>query len=131
MSDAANRLYKILRGDEVNTGSSMIGLTVISTSPVKLTNGDRMILTDDFILFSKMIDTSKITIGDTFLAVVLNNDQLYYILEVVSSTNELYKYANEVELLKQRVSTLESKVTTLQGDVRSLDARVTALENRF
>lgn len=110
MATSANRLYKIVRAKKVDTGSQLVAFTVISTSPLVLNNGDKVTLPSDFFVFSGRIDKSKISVGDRFLAISLNNTQLYYIQDIISSTNQLYTYEAEIEDLNRRVTALENRL---------------------
>ena len=124
MANAADRFIQLMQKTNVDTVSQLIGLTVNSISPIQLTNGDKLILTEDFIIFSSFIDKTKINVGDKFLAITLNSDQTYFIVDIISSSQELIKY-------KQDTTDLEEQLNALQLQVNLIDGRVTNLENRI
>lgn len=137
MANAAGRLFNIMQKSGTDTVSQLIGLTVKSINPLELSDGDKLILTEEFLVFKNNIDKNKIKVGDKFLATTLNGDQIYYIDNIIDSEQELDKYIQEIILLQNRVSSLENRMTsaeerisTLESEVSSLDRRVTALENR-
>lgn len=138
MPNPADKLFKIMQHSGTDTISELIGLTVKSVNPLELSNGDKLILTEDFIAFDNFIDKSKIQVGDKFSAISLNADQMYYINDIISSAVELDIYKQELIDLKSRVSSLENRMTVaethigaLEDAIVSLDERVTALENRY
>ena len=107
-----------------DTISDMVGLTIKSTNPLQLTNGDTLILTEDFVFFNKQIDITKLSVGDKFSAITLSGDQMFYITDVISSTNELYKSNNEIDSLKSRIGILETSVSSLESRVSALESKV-------
>ena len=115
MANAASRIFQVMKKTGTNTISEYIVLKVISKNPLKLTDGDKLILTSDFLTFSNEIDLSKISIGDVFNAITLNDGQTYLINEVKSSTNELFKYNNEIKALQDRVTALENRITAIEN----------------
>ena len=131
MANASNRLFKLMQKSGTDTVSEVLSLTVKSTNPLQLFDGDKIILTKEFLVFSEHIDVDKITVGDKFLAITYNNGQIYYISDIISSAVEINKYMEEIIDLKSRVSSLESRMTTAENDIDSLDSRVSALERRF
>lgn len=131
MANASDRLFNLMKKTGTDTISELLSLTVKSTSPLQLTDGDKIILTKEFLVFSNHIDLDKISIGDKFVAITFNNGQTYYISDIISSAVEINKYMEEIIDLKSRVSSLESRMTTAENDIDSLDSRVSALERRF
>ena len=131
MANAAGRLFSIMQHSGTDTVSQLVSLTVKSINPLELTDGDKIILTEDFIVFKNTIDKSKIKVGDKFSATTLNGDQIYYIDNIIDSEQELDIYKQEIEILRTRLSNAEGRISTLESQVSSLDSRVTALENRY
>ena len=131
MANPANRLFSIMQKSGTNTISELIGLTVTEINPLQLSNGDKIILTEEFITFPSYIDKTKIVVGDKFSATSLNDNQLYYINDIISSTNELNIYKEEISELEEEINALKSRMDTAEGNITSLDERVTALENRY
>ena len=131
MANASNRLFNLMKKSGKDTISEVLSLTVKSTNPLQLFDGDKTILTKDFLIFSEHIDVDKITVGDKFLAITYNNGQVYYISDIISSAVEINKYMEEIIDLKTSISSLETRMTAAEGDISSLDGRVSALEGRL
>lgn len=123
MANGANKIFKIIQNAGTDTVSELLSLTVKSINPIILTDGDKLLLTEDFLYFDSYIDKNKIKVNDKFVATTYNGGQTYYIYDTISTYQNVDKYITEINSLKQRVSILESKYT-------SLEARVTALENQ-
>lgn len=102
MADAANKFLNIMKQTNKDTISSLVSLTVKSKNPLQLSMGDRIILTEDFVVFDSYIDKSKIEVGDKFKAVSLNDDQIYFIIDIISSDKELDKYIQRIKALEDR-----------------------------
>ena len=116
MANGANRIFKIMQKSGTNTISEFMSLTVKSINPLQLTDGDKLILTGEFLVFSDYIDTSKISVGDKFKAQSYNNGQTYYISEIISSSsNEIDKYTTEINKLKNEIIDLKRRVTALEN----------------
>ena len=92
MADATNRLLNLIKKTNIDTKSNLVSLTVKSVNPLQMTMGDRLVLTKEFIVFDSYIITSRISVGDKFKAISLNDDQKYYIVDIISSAQELDKY---------------------------------------
>lgn len=122
MSSAAERLFGIMQKSGTDTVSNLTTLIVTSTNPLELSDGDRIILTKDFVVFPSNIDESKIEIGDKFSALSVNANQIYYVVDVISSNAEINTQLQDIVDLKTAIVELESQISDLQD-------RVTALEN--
>ena len=131
MDNASIRLLKIIKNSGKNTISQLVGLTVLQTSPLQLTDGDKLILTREFIIFNSMIRTDRLSVGDKLLAITLNDGQMYYIVDVVNSTLELNKYKLLIDDLQTQINGLKTRMTSAENNISSLNSRVTALENRL
>lgn len=92
MADASTRIINIMKRTNIDTKSNLVSLTVKSVNPLQMTMGDKIVLTSEFIVFDSYILTDRISIGDKFKAISLEDNQKYYILDIISSTNELDKY---------------------------------------
>lgn len=101
MADASTRIINIMKRTNVDTKSNLVSLTVKSKDPLQLSMGDKLILSEEFVMFDSYIDKSKIEIGDKFKAISLNDDQVYYIVDIISSTNELDKYIQRIERIER------------------------------
>ena len=116
MADGANRIFKIIQKSGTDTISEFMSLTVKSVNPLQLTDGDKLILTSEFLVFSDYIDISQISIGDKFKAQSYNNGQTYYISEIISSaSNNIDKYITEINKLKNEINDLKRRVTALEN----------------
>ena len=102
MADAAHNFIKVIKQLNTDTSSTLVALTVKQKDPIMLSDGDKLMLTKDFIVFDNYIDTSKIEIGDKFRAITLNYGQLYYIIDIISSDKELDKYIQRIKRLEDR-----------------------------
>lgn len=131
MANGVSKIFKIMQNAGTDTISELLSLTVKSKNPLILTDGDRLHLTNDFLYFDSYIDTSKIKVGDKFVATTYNGGQTYYIYDIITGSQNMDKYITQINSLKQRVSTLESQNSSLQNRYTALEARVTALENRL
>ena len=110
MANGVNKIFKIMQNAGTDTISEMLSLTVKSTNPLTLTDGDKLHLTSDFLYFDSFIDKSNIRIGDKFMATTYNSGQSYYIYDIIKSSLELDKYMQEINSLKNRVSALERRI---------------------
>lgn len=130
MANGANRIFRIMQNTNVNTISEYIPLRVTSVNPLTLTDDDKLILTGEFCQFNEEIDTSKISVGDVFNAVTLNDNQTYLINDVNRSKNQLLKYNNSIQEIRTICLQLQTKITELESTISSLDARVKELEEK-
>lgn len=109
MADGASRIFRVMEKAGTDTKSNLISLTVKSINPIQLTDGDRLIVPEDLCTFHSSIDKSSILAGDKFLILTFNDNQAYYIADVISSTNELYKYNQLINGLDARITALENE----------------------
>lgn len=128
MGNAASRIFKVIQKTNVNTISEFISLTVSSTNPLTFTDGDKLQLPQEFCKFDSNIDIGLISVGDIFNAVTLNDNQIYYIQEVVKSRNNILKYTNDISALRSSLATLASQYSALNSKYTALEARVKKLE---
>lgn len=110
MANGINKIFNIMQHAGTDTISEMLSLTVKSKNPLVLTDGDKLLLTKDFLYFDSFIDQSKISVGDKFVATTYNSGQSYYIYDIISSSQVIDKYMQEINSLKQRVTALENRI---------------------
>ena len=110
MANGVNKIFKIMQNAGTDTISEMLSLTVKSINPLILTDGDKLHLTTDFLYFDSFIDTSKIRVGDKFMATTYNAGQSYYIYDIIDSNEIIDKYMQEINSLKVRVTALERRL---------------------
>jgi len=100
MGNGANRLFKVIKNTGENVGSKpsqIVSLTVKSIQPLVFMRDDRLEITEEFCIFSKLARKENIRVGDVVIATVFNDGQLYFIEQnnnddlVVVSKNDLYK----------------------------------------
>ena len=103
MADAAKRFLDVIKKTNVDTVSDMVCLTVKSTDPLRLAADDKIILTQEFIIFDNYIDTTKLTVGDKFKAISLSSNQIYYVVDIISSDKELDKYIQRIKRIEDRL----------------------------
>lgn len=108
MANAMNRIFKVMQKSGTDTISEMLSLTVKSINPLQLTDGDKLILTKDFIYFDTYIDTTKIQVGDKFVATTYNSGQTYYVYDIISSNQNIDKYMIEINKLKEEIEDLKA-----------------------
>ena len=116
MNNSANKIFKIMSKAGVNTISELIILTVKSLSPLVLTDGDKLNVTQEFCIWHSSINKSNININDAFIVLTFNDGQTYYITEGLKTKNEIMSY--------------NIKLNSLQNSLNSLERRVKALENK-
>ena len=110
MANGAGRIFKLMQVSGTNTISEVITLQVKSINPLQLTDGDKLLITKDFIIFDNNIDTSKLSVGDKLQAQTFNDSQIYYITQPYSSANELNKQNIKLTELERRVKALEDRI---------------------
>ena len=121
MANGASKIFNIMQKTNVNTISEYIALRVSSINPLTLTDDDKLIITDQFCQFNTEIDKSKISVGDIFNAVTLNDNQVYLITDVKSSKNELLKYNNTINELSQTITDINLYLSSLQNRIKELE----------
>lgn len=109
MADGASRLFDVMSKAGTDTKSYLLSLTVSSINPIQLTDGDRLIIPEEFCVFTSFIDKTKISVNDKFLVLTFNEGQRYYIADVITSTNELITYNQQIQSLDNRVTILENR----------------------
>ena len=124
MANGVNKIFKIMQNAGTDTISELLSLTVKSANPLVLSDGDKLIVTKDFLYFDSYIDISNIQVGDKFIVTTYNNGQAYYVYDIISSSQNIDKYMIEINSLKQRVTTLENNYTSLEARVRALESRI-------
>lgn len=115
MANGINKIYNIMQHSGTDTISELLSLTVNSISPLILTDGDKLILTKNFLYFDSYIDQSKIKVGDKFIATTYNSGQSYYIYDILSSNQIIDKYMQEINALKTEINSLKQRVTALEN----------------
>lgn len=110
MANGVNKIFKIMQNAGTDTISEMISLTVKSINPLILTDGDKLMLTSNFIYFDSYIDISKIRVGDKFVATTYDAGQTYYVYDIINSNQVIDKYMQEINSLKARVAALENRL---------------------
>lgn len=120
MADGASRLFNVMRLANGTPSNDFAILTVTRLSPLTLSDGDRLSLTSEFLLFSNEIDTSKLSIGDKFSASIVNGGQIYQIDKVMSSRYELKRYVNTENALEERIRALESRMSAIEGSTSGI-----------
>ena len=93
----------------------MLTLKVVSKNPLQLTDGDKLFLTEDFIIFNNSIDKNKLSIGDKLQAQTFNDGQTYYIVQEFSSKNNIAKDNPTLIQIQQKLIELEQRITRLEG----------------
>ena len=117
MPNGVNRIFKIIQKSGTDTISELISLTVKSINPLILTNGDKLLLTKEFLIFDSYIDQTKIKIGDKFNATTYNAGQTYYIYDIINSNQNIDKYMQEINSLKEEINSLKNRVSILENQV--------------
>ena len=87
MANGASRIFNVIRETaDVDNSSQLVSLKVKTLNPISFALGDKLIITEEFIKFKNNDIIQSLNIGDDVDALVLNNNQLYYI--VTDNTEE-------------------------------------------
>ena len=118
MANGAGRLFDIIKdtseGMQSNP-SEYVALTVKALNPLVFNKDDRLDIPEQFCVFNELLDTNSLQIGHIVSAIILNNGQLYYILQDLSLNSTILETINQIENIGEYSETEKRIGTWING----------------
>lgn len=104
MADGASRLFNVIKSSSNNKeGSQFVNLSIRTLNPLTFTLDDRVVITSDFYVLDKNFSKSNAEVGQVVNAIVLNDNQVYYVLSNVN-------YEARIKIIEDKLQEIEQSL---------------------
>jgi hypothetical protein len=98
MANGAGRIFQVMKATgSQEAESQFVSLKVRTLDPLTFMLGDKLIITPEFCVADINFDPSILQVEDTVNAIVLNQNQLYYLLCNVNLKDKLAELENRLD----------------------------------
>lgn len=97
MANGASRIFGVIKStSDKETNSQFVNLKVKELNPLTFMLGDKLLITADFCVADINFDASILQVDDIVNAIVLNDNQLYYLLCNVDLKSKIAELENRL-----------------------------------